>query len=38
MVTPFADRYLAPQVKFVFAALMGAVGLVLLIACVSPPV
>jgi predicted permease len=34
-VWPYADRYVAPQVKLIIAALMGAVVFVLLIACAN---
>jgi predicted permease len=34
-VWPYADRYIAPQVKVIIAALMGAVVFVLLIACAN---
>ncbi|MPY89511.1 MAG: FtsX-like permease family protein [Luteitalea sp.] len=34
-VMPYDERHIAPQVKLVFVALMGAVGFVLLIACAN---
>lgn len=34
-VIPFSDRYIVPQLRIVFLALLGAVGFVLLVACAN---
>jgi len=34
-VIPFGDRYIVPQLRIVFLALLGAVGFVLLVACAN---